>query len=512
MATRTTSPGASLLRASRMFAVPAPLPKPAVDLASNVTYNSDTATQHHPTHLTLTTPPSSLSKGDWGLKRPLPLRSTTKTSTPLIRYSKLDTMEHITEFASAADHTLTLQKWQELNLPLSTPPIKDRFASGRSRRPGKGVFEQDVAAPSEGGVATDEHRWKFKGPWLAGQTEGEFNIYLRRISKQKAWFQRFLREAKAQEDTKAALRQAAEKGEAAPQPVEASDITQEQLTNYLKELRQDKSALFKHIRKFLDLPPSPAPKSGLDETVEGLEELLEGNATGPFGSRPFDLNASEQAPTSNSPYAETGPPKTHPSAGLSYLRTASHIYNHPVFGPQAQKPPVEGRVVMPKNAAVGSFAPKLGVAGIVTEVPTGHDSFRVSNNNRRRGQQNVTIPGLINIEPDKVGGSKVYLEPSTASIDPKGRIIMEVKAAQPVAVAVHEGKVNDTPASVYTMPKIRPLSRPARTTDQGYGLGMGSSIGAVDGLKSTNAPRKPVNERAAVANLEVLLEEDPHAQ
>ncbi|KAI9733810.1 MAG: hypothetical protein M1818_007077 [Claussenomyces sp. TS43310] len=509
MAGRAVSPGASLLRASRMFAVPPPLPKPTADLASSTTFFSNTATQPHPTNLTITTPPSSLSKGDWGLKRPLPLRSTTKTSTPLIRFEKMDTMEHVTEFASAADHTLTLQKWQELNLPLSEPPIKDSFASGRTRRPGRGVFEEDANA--EGAAATDEHRWKFSGPWLAGQTEGEFNFYLQRqVRRRKAQFQEYLRQVKAHEDTKDAQRKAAEQGEEAPAPVKASEITPEQMTQYLRELRQDRSVLFRHVRKFLDLPPSPAPKTGLDETVEDLENLLEGNATGPFGSRPYELNASEQLPTSNSPYAENGPPKTHPSAGLSYLRTGNHIFNHPVFGPQAHKPPVQGRVVMPKNAPVGSFAPKLGVAGVVTDVPSGHDSFRTSNVGRRRGNLLQSIPGLVNIEPDKVGGSKVYLEPSTASIDPKGRIILEVKVAQPAAVAVHEGTVNDTPATLHTMPRIRPLSRPRAS--QGYGLTDNASGGA-DNAEDTRrqnprADTKPVDERTAVASLQALLDEN----
>src|SRR5690554_1357851 len=111
MSTRSVSPGGALLRASRMFSVPAPLQRPVSELASTVTFNSDSATLPHPTQLSISTPPSSLSKGDWGFKRNLPLRSTTKTSTPVIRISAVDTYEHITEFGSAADHTLTLRKW-----------------------------------------------------------------------------------------------------------------------------------------------------------------------------------------------------------------------------------------------------------------------------------------------------------------------------------------------------------------------------------------------------------------
>src|SRR5271167_5280501 len=126
MASRSVSPGGALLRASRLFSVPPPLPRPAGDLSSTAIFNSDTATLPHPIHLSITTPQSSLARGDWGFKRPLPLRSTTKSSTPVIRVDAIDTFEHITEFASAADHSLSLQKWQEMGVPLSTPSLKNR--------------------------------------------------------------------------------------------------------------------------------------------------------------------------------------------------------------------------------------------------------------------------------------------------------------------------------------------------------------------------------------------------
>jgi hypothetical protein len=442
--------------------------------SSTATFISDTATLPYPTHLTITTPPSSLSKGDWGLKRPLPLRSTTKTSTPFLRVESVDTIEHITEYGSAADHTLTLQKWQEMNMPLSTPAVQDstRGYMGNHRAPGRGVFEEDLGTSSDGVLksATDETRWRFQGPWLAGLTDGEFNEYVRKtIRSRKSEFQTFLRENKALEDTKTAQRKAAEQGQNPPPAIKASDITAEQLRMYIKELRQERAALFRLIRSFLDLPPTPSPKGILGEAIDDVMYSMSMD----IGSKPRTINSEDFLPNSNSPYAETGPPKTHPSAGLSYLRTNRYIYNHPVYGPQEHPPPIQGRIVIPKNASVGSFAPKLGIAGVVTEAPLG-ESFNTSDSSARARlgkSRKQTHPGLLNVEPDKVGGSKVYLRPTTASIDSSGRIDLRVESGDGPALAILLGKENRIqPKSSQSMRPIKPLPRPPNITQQGYGL------------------------------------------
>src|ERR1700710_2293162 len=119
MASRSVSPGGALLRASRVFSIPPPLPRTPSDLSSTAVFSSDTATLPHPIHLSVITPQSSLARGDWGFKRPLPLRSTTKTSTPVIRIESIDTYEQVTEFGSAADHSLTIKKWEEMGVPIT---------------------------------------------------------------------------------------------------------------------------------------------------------------------------------------------------------------------------------------------------------------------------------------------------------------------------------------------------------------------------------------------------------
>jgi hypothetical protein len=394
-----------------------------------------------------------------------------------------------------------------MNMPLSTPGVKeDGIGYFGNRRTGiKGVFEEDLGAHSNGrtNLATED-RWKFHGPWLAGLTEGEFDEYVRKaIRGRKDEFQKFLRENKALEDTKAAQRKAAERGEEPPTPVNATNITGDELVLYLRELRQDRAVLFRLIRQFLDLPPAPSPKGFLGS----VEEMLDSLGTGSRSKTPT-LNSEEFLAKSSSPYAETGPPKTHPSAGLSYLRSRSYMYNHPVYGPQERPPPVEGRIISPKNHFNGNFTPKLGVAGVVTNVPAG-DAFNTSNSSKSRyGQiKRETHPGLANIEPEKVGGSKVYVHPHLASIDQSGRINLEVLSGDGPARAILEGKENEVHVQGrQPMKPIKPFPRPTSTTSQGYGLESKDFSNA--GTRFRGPQRKMVDNAAEVMKtLQSLLSE-----
>ncbi|KAH8596101.1 mitochondrial ribosomal protein MRP51 [Bisporella sp. PMI_857] len=438
MSTRSVSPGGALLRASRVFSIPTPLPKPAQELTSSIIFESDTATTHHPLHQAITTPPTSLARGDWGFKRPLPLRSTTRTSTPHIRVTAIDTIEHITDFASAADHTLTLKKWQEMGISLSTPPIKSRHSTSIPEKflsappQGKGVFENDVDRTEqvEGELGSEAVRWRYKGPWLAGMSEGQFNKYIStQIRRRKTEFQQFLRKECAASLTQEQQKNARDAGETLPVPIAASEITEEQVMQYTKDLRQDEKQRNKLICRFLDLPPLPVAKAHLDLA---LTTML---------GKPFRMKAEDYSPSTN-PYAEIGPPKTHPSAGLSYGRTSATIYNHPLFGPQESHPPIEARVVQPTKAAVGSYSETLGVGGFITGLPRGvSGGFKGTNN----PYQTQIVPGLNSVDPDKEGGSKVWVQPQRASVDSKGQVNLEVVLAYPEAIAVLEGKTKDIP-------------------------------------------------------------------
>ncbi|TVY88547.1 37S ribosomal protein, mitochondrial [Lachnellula willkommii] len=429
MASRGISPGGALLRASRVFSIPPPLQQPAGDMSVRGAFNSDTSTLPHPTHMSITTPQSSLAKGDWGLKRALPLRSTTKSSTPVIKIKKMDTFEHITEFGSAADHTLSLQKWLEMGIPLTTPQLKESTQSHLDP-PVKSVFEDaiDTTATAEGTGSTEiDARWKFSGPWLAGQTEGEFNAYVQKeVRRRKLDFHKFLRGACSVALSKERREQRAssegvDELELNPQ---AEDVTDEQFKDYVKSLRQDWTELYRHIRTFLDLPPASSAKPAAD----ALHEML--NPLSPY-------SPEQDKSVSVSPYRDSGPPKTHPSAGLSYSRTNSTLFNHPVFGPQSSKSPIEARIISPKGSTNGIT--HLGVGGFVTNTPFKDESYRLA---RKSSRPVPMVPGLMHIEPDKVGGSKVYVQPKSAYVNPKGMVILDVDSAEIGAVDVKEGKTD----------------------------------------------------------------------
>jgi hypothetical protein len=474
MATRSVSPGGALLRASRVFAIPNPLPQPTSDLSSTAVFNSDSATLPHPVDLSITTPQSSLKRGDWGFKRPLPLRSTTRTSTPFIRVKHIDTFEHITEFGSAADHTLNLLKWQEMGIPISTP-VKNASSTPGSNFPtdnqgsGKTVFEEkyDTIAPADGtALGKDDVRWKFSGPWLAGLNEGEFNAYVHgQVRKRKDDFRHFLAGACAVETTQALRREASDQGldpEQLPPSLEASDITPEQLTEYIKDIRNDRVKLYRHIRSFLDLPPA---STSSNENWADLFSQMQRKPEQPL---------SEPVEDFDSPYAKSGPPKTHPSAGLAYSRSSSHLFNHPIYGPQKSKPPVQARVVMPKAAATGSFAAVLGVGGFVTNVPAGVQTGFNANNLRGRQSSHQTIPGTMAVEPDKEGGSLTWVQPKHARIDPKGRVVLNVVMADPEAIAVHTDTVGEIPTE-HKRPMQKMFSPPTNAASLSNSFGYGLS-------------------------------------
>ncbi|KAL2066136.1 hypothetical protein VTL71DRAFT_2207 [Oculimacula yallundae] len=437
MASRSASPGGALLRASRVFSIPPPLPRPMGDLSAKAVFSSDTATLPHPIHQSITTPQASLMRGDWGFKRPLPLRATTKTSTPIIRVEAIDTFEHITEFNSAADHSINLRKWQQMGIPLTTPmPDTNRglFKGGDQQS----VFEAelDTIAGADETPGRADTRWKFKGPWLAGQTEGDFNTFLTfEVRKRKSEFQKYLKTACAKRLTIEA-RQNAE-GEVPPM-VEESSITEEQFTDFVRGLRNTRAELYRLIRDFLDLPPAPANNPRLLEAIMQRDKL-------------DTQDADNALPLSNSPYADTGPPKTHPSAGLAYGLTSAHTYNHPTFGPQKFAPPISARVIKPKGVTTGAFGAALGVGGFVTDLPAGHDSFNMGSS--RYNKPKTREPsGIQYVDPLKVGGSKMWVHPTSARVDSKGRVVLSVQAGDPQAVAVKEGTTDKIP--LQTTPRL----------------------------------------------------------
>lgn len=409
-----------MLRTSRLFSVPKPLPEPPSTNLHIGDHKSSTMTRQYPRHQSITSPISSREKGDWGYKRPFPLKSTMATSTPFIRIKQVDSIENVTDFASAADHSLSLEKFQELRVAMSIPRSKElRLFSASSKRTDLwpvSVFEEDRDfTDPRGGKEDDDKRWKFRGPWLARLSEGDFNQYLRKaVHPKRAQFRALLKSKLAEDMTVRRNKNAMENGLPALPKIMPRDITEEQFTQYLRSLRNDRATLYALVSEFLDLAPLGAPV--------GVKEAL---------SNYMYLEIT-------SPYGESGPPSSHPSAGISYLRTVSFMENHPVYGPQARRTPVLARVVLPK---IGYNRAKLGVGGFVADVPAGQNEFNVNYKPGRFQSSRKVLNGISHLDTTTFGGAKAFVETRTAHVDPSGKIILELREASSEGqVIVREAK------------------------------------------------------------------------
>lgn len=440
-AARSVSPGGALLRSSRMFALPDPIPPPA---SSAVALRSPSATQAFPTHQTITTTGDSRARGDWGLKRSLPLKTTTRSTIPMLRVRTIDTLEGITDFSSATDYGITLRKFQELRLPISIPTVHAMSSvSGDTKfQSRKSVFEeaQDVTAISvEDRPAYENTRWKFTGPWLGGMSEGDFkNWVLKQVRPRRAEFRKFLKGKLAAQLNQQAIERSLEEGLDAPEPIDAESVTDDQLLLLLRKLRSNNERLFSFVGQFLDLPPIKPP----NESSEN-----------------------------QNPYSQNGPPTTHPSAGISYLRTSAFLDNHPLYGPQDSHQPVEARVlkVEPKGAAGPSTL--VGVAGFVTTAPPLPINSASS------------VPEMdLRVR----GGRKMWVQPYRATVNTNGGIEIDLTKPQDEAVIVAMELLGEDDSKTFG----RPVKQPKRTETvtaamirgqyvpsgpDAYGLGLGQN-------------------------------------
>lgn len=423
MGTRTISPGGALLRKSRIFSIPKPLPEPQSTNLHIGDHKSETMTRQYPQYQSITSPISSREKGDWGFKRPFPLKSTMITSTPVIRVKQMDAIENVTDFASAADHSLSLEKFQEMHVALSIPKNSERRDStSKTALWFKSVFEEDMDFTDFQRRCANDGRWKFQGPWLARMTEGEFGTYLdRKVRPKRALFRALLKDKLAQEITTKQNKLALEQGKPLPPKMEAHNISQEEFLDYLRILRNDRVTLYTLVSKFLDLAPLGQPL-GFVRTVLWHQ-----------------ANAA-----SESPYGKAGPPPCHPSAGISYLRTNAFMENHAVYGPQAKQTPVLARVVYPR---AGPAPAKLGVGGFVADTPPGDNEFNIRYGRGRTTQTRAMLNGISHLDTTTFGGAKAYVEPHTASIDPSGRVILKLRETSPEAQLV--AKESKGFASIY---------------------------------------------------------------
>ena len=410
---KANSPTARLLRSSRLFSLPPQLPKPSLDKETpggdaSLIRGSDSATLPYPVNQAIATPQSSQARGDWGLKRPLPLRTTAKSSNAALRITNIDSIEHITDFESAADHTKTLEKWQEIGLPVTQHARRQTVSDARSGYP-LSVFESEIdntSKPPDRGLASSQvhQRWKFEGPSIPGMSDGAFSKYVTTVGKhKKSQFLRYLREHIRRAEVKAERSRMVDEGQDLPTDFQDTyTISEEFFQDKLKRMRDDmtdrngkiklNSELSKRMREFFDFPHFP------EETASTLWSRTTEDTT------------------------HKAPAKTHPSAGFSYLRTQAHIPNHPLLGPQRTKPVVRIRLLRAQNN-MDDRAGSLGVAGVVVKTNQDPHSFGLERD--------------FNVH----GGPKAWATIERLSIDTEGRIETAVTPPDPDAVDIKEGRL-----------------------------------------------------------------------
>ncbi|KAM7218136.1 Mitochondrial ribosomal protein MRP51 [Rhypophila decipiens] len=474
---RSVSPGGALLRASRLFSIPTPLP-PCKTVGAEAP-RSDTATKNYPTHQAITTLGSARKVGDWGLKRPLPLGKTTKSGQAIVRVKAIDSAEQITDYSSATDHGVTLQKFQELRLPLSYPAAQE---DGRARRglniPMRSVFDED----STGRNADIATKWKFEGPWLAGMSLGDFNKWVeKQVKPRRIEFHAFMKEKIATRRLESAKKAALERGERIPDVVDTASITDEQVTDYLQELRSSGNyqELYDTVGEFLDLAPVAPP----DFADFALSPFQRGSQSF-FGSNGTTDRKHLEIKASPNPYEKYGPPPSHPSAGISYLRTNMYLDNHPVYGPQAVHPPVQARVLRPKSKGIQGTS-KIGVAGFVATNPSGD-----THSNLPANQKSIAKDSLLSFDPTIEGGAKLWVHPKYAFVDSFGRVrpvFEDVQSEQSRLVALESvgeakvfGEKNEPPARLSGAERIRNVYKSRMSSAESYGVNNFSKLLTLD--------------------------------
>jgi hypothetical protein len=501
---QSLSPTANLLRNSRLFALPTPLPRPNVGetYGAGITRASETATLPYPTHQAITTTKSSLARGDWGLKRPLPARSRlVQVSDPVLRVTQLDTIEHVTDFDSAADHVRTRQKWEQLAVPMmkgmtqmreydlsNVPPggafeVRDdttsydtdlgldeaglylkvlRESAHRNGKNGK-RFKPFTPPPVDADVHNSK-RWKHDGPWLPGMNAEDFTEYIsKEVLKRRTEFNSYLEEF-VKNEIYTTRQLVASKSEQAPldekearewqrkRAREWSNISEEDIQAGIKALRRETAnnplgskLVTKLILPFLRLPTIKFKNTAYAEDAS---------------NRDIEQYQFDQ---------ETAPLSTHPSAGLGYLQTRSYIANHPILGPQSAPAPVPARVVQARTTGRGKeIYARLGVGGFVA-----NDQFRSTDASSANRFNVSNARDVETIDIDTPGGMKVLVHPMFGSVANDGRIHMKLMRSMGAEAQVARGLLDDKPPVRENMDSdpLKDLGKVAKSSSGGEAEG-----------------------------------------
>ena len=480
------SPGGALLRNSRIFTLPKPLKEPTTSAPRG-------ATTHYPTHQVITTTSKSRMRRDWGLKTLMPKRLLNGTKTPLIRINSLSAPEGVPDYHPAADHALNLERFRELGLAITLPTKAS--AGHYSTAPVRpiSVFDSEYDFTTHD-KNTADRRWKFSGPWLADMSEGDFRAFLEsKVRTRHTWaaFEVFVRKAVAERINEQDAAAARDGGRHPPAPLYHTEVckataggrvasdspfspgmwlpprakSKQLWVAELNKLWNDRSELYRLVARFLDLPPmDPPPLVALREQ-SGVSSL--------------DFRRSQ------SPWSEGGTPPSHPSAGLSYLRSNARMANHPVYGPQVHKTPFRARLLKPRK-----WVGKLGLGGFVVDIPTEATGLGL---NREQQEDNKGFEFRF----DKHGGrAKTWVVPEEAHVGRNGAINVKVGDPSRAATLVQRELLAE---DIHEAKNERGSRRIERKTERAS-----AALGALKVSSPSNARfAAPVNNKAGAYGVDL---------
>ena len=374
-----------------------------------------------------------------------------------------DTMESITEYESAGDHTCTLAKLQELNLAMMT---ERRTVSGSTERSvfetGDGPtlpksLEKSPKSDAIAGAGTMEHDTQV---FLPDMTEEDFERFLwEKIDQRRDEFIAFLKKETDKELSRAHKLKAIDVGSETTK-LDEKAIPDEQFAAYIDLLHQRKgnaSKLFPAILQFFGIAPityksgSSIPALGAAREDTALRDMLhvkQGSANDRLIANIGNLLPGSKAQPSN-PEEVIGLYKDkhkqahhhHPSLGLSYNRSNAYVAIHPEIGPLKQSSAVPARVLQPRIMATRSSGKYfVGLAGVVADGPG-----RNTHANSKRGAGWAGSPGTL-LDTDTPGGEIVYVTVERASVDRNGRLDLQLGTPTPAATAISQGvKLSEFP-------------------------------------------------------------------
>jgi hypothetical protein len=397
----------------------------------------------------------------------------------VVRVKQWDTIEHITDFDSAADHVRTRQKFEELNIPILKGMGQFANTNLTSLQP-KSAFEEDADTTSyeveagldgdgiylkalkeyvqstpianKGAKAEDgpkqyvppsipEHlksrenkRWKHDGPWLPGMSANDFAVYLsKQLSNRRGQFNKYLVEHVKAKIYAGRRKASVEKEQIPLDPIEAEKFREEQEKKWTDITPADIDAGIRRLRA--------------ECAVDPLNSDLVKNLIVPFLRLP-PIKLKHTTYSTDSKFEvdskrfsdETTPSSTHPSAGLGYLRTKAYLTNHPILGPQALPGPITARVIQPRSTATSKLASaRLGVAGFVAD-----DEHRNAQTINFKNPS-ANAKDLLVLDIDTPGGAKVPVQPSFAAVSPDGKVHIKTHRSYGAELAVSRGQLDERP-------------------------------------------------------------------